>query len=50
MTSSIFDNQEVHDEGRRGLPREHAVNPATCSAQFLSIRIQILHSSTCTSP
>ena len=50
MTSSIVDNQEVHDEGRRGLPREHAVNPATCSGQFSYNRIQILHSTTCTSP
>jgi len=50
MTSSIVDNQDVHQEGRRGLPREQAVNPATYSAQFSYNRILILHSSTCTSP
>jgi len=48
MTSSIIGNQELHDEGRSGLPREHAVNPATCSAQFSYNRNQILHSSNCT--
>jgi hypothetical protein len=50
MTSSIVDNQGVHDEGRRGLPREHAVKPSTGSAHFSHNCIQILHSSTCTSP
>jgi hypothetical protein len=50
MTSSIVDNQEVQKERRRGLPREHSVNPATCSAQFSYNRIQTVHSSTDTSP
>jgi hypothetical protein len=50
MTSSIVDNQEVHNEERRVLPLENAVNPATCSAQFSYNRNQILHSSICASP